>query len=395
LFYKVCGLKKALLIGLLAAATPLAALPAPHVPKDDSVVLERLPTRRDDPRMTELRKLRAALAAAPTDADTAAEVAHRYFSLANEEGDPRYVGYAEAALRPWREPEAPAEIQFVRGLLRQYRHDFDSALADFDRALRQDPQHFGARSWKAGIYMVRAEYAAAARECAALPVDPQDLYAVGCNTYVQATTGHTRDAYQALSAALSGAADVSAGEKLWLLTRLAEMAWRMEDYAGADRLFNQALALGIDDNFLLAAYADFLLERGRAKEVIGLLKGWERSDTLLLRLALAEHTLGMREGAAHIQALGDRFAAAALRGERLHMGEEARYLLDLKGDPRAALTVGLENWKVGQREPRDALVVLEAAVAATDAKGAGPVVRWLRESGFESARLTRLAASLQ
>jgi tetratricopeptide (TPR) repeat protein len=345
--------------------------------------------------MTELRKLRAALAAAPTDADTAAEVAHRYFSLANEEGDPRYVGYAEAALRPWREPEAPAEIQFVRGLLRQYRHDFDSALADFDRALRQDPQHFGARSWKAGIYMVRAEYAAAARECAALPVDPQDLYAVGCNTYVQATTGHTRDAYQALSAALSGAADVSAGEKLWLLTRLAEMAWRMEDYAGADRLFNQALALGIDDNFLLAAYADFLLERGRAKEVIGLLKGWERSDTLLLRLALAEHTLGMREGAAHIQALGDRFAAAALRGERLHMGEEARYLLDLKGDPRAALTVGLENWKVGQREPRDALVVLEAAVAAKDAKGAGPVLRWLRESGFESARLTRLAASLQ
>jgi Tfp pilus assembly protein PilF len=345
--------------------------------------------------MAELRELRTALAKAPTDPDAAAAVAHRYFSLAGEEGDPRYVGYAEAALRPWRDADAPAEIQFVRGLLRQYRHDFENALADFDRALRQDPQHFGARAWKAAIYMVRAEYGAAARECAALPVDPRDLYAVGCNAYVEATTGHVQPAYERLSAALRKEPQAAAEERLWILTRLAEMAWRMEDHAGADRLFNQALALGIDDNFLLAAYADFLLERGRAKEVIGLLKGWERSDTLLLRLALAERKLGMRESAAHAQALADRFAAAALRGERLHMGEEARYLLDLKGDARASLTVGLENWNIGQREPRDALVVLEAAVAAKDAKAAAPVLRWLRESGFESMRLKRLAASLQ
>jgi tetratricopeptide (TPR) repeat protein len=395
LFLKDCQLKKARVIVLLLAALPLLAPAAPHVPTDDSQVLERLPTRRDDPRFAELRQLRVKLAAAPTDAEAAAAVAHRYFTLAGEEGDPRYVGYAEAALRPWREGDAPVEVMFVRGLLRQYRHDFDRALADFDRALKQDPQHFGARSWKAAIYMVRAEYAAAARECAALPVDPQDIYAVGCTAYVLATTGHTRDGYERLSAALRRETDVVPGEKLWILTRLAEMAWRMEDPATADRLFNEALALGIDDNFLLAAYADFLLERGRAKEVVGLLKGWERSDTLLLRLALAEHKLGMREGAAHTQALADRFAAAALRAERLHMGEEARFLLDLKGDARGALSVGLENWNIGQREPRDALVVLEAAVAARDAKAAEPVLRWLRDSHFESVRLSQLAAELR
>jgi hypothetical protein len=172
------------------------------------------------------------------------------------------------------------------------------------------------------------------------------------------------------------------------------MAWRLEEPELADRLFNQALALGVDDNFLLAAYADYLLERGRAKEVVGLLKAWSRSDTLLLRLALAERALGMREAEAHIQALADRFAAAALRGERLHMGEEARFLLDLKGDARAALAVGAENWK-SQREPRDALVVLEAAAAARDPKSAAPVLKWLDESGFESARMQRVAAQLK
>jgi hypothetical protein len=76
------------------------------------------------------------------------------------------------------------------------------------------------------------------------------------------------------------------------------------------------------------------------------------------------------------------------------MGEEARFLLDLKGDARASLAVGLENRKE-QREPRDALVVLEAAAAAKDAKAAAPVLQWLNDTGFESERLRRVAVSLR
>jgi predicted Zn-dependent protease len=245
--------------------------------------------------------------------------------------------------------------------------------------------------------MVRADYAGAARECAELArlaETEADLRAIGCATYVEATTGKLRAAYDRLSEALRRNPDSGPEMRLWTLTRLAEMAWRLEDHAAADRLFNQALAIGVDDNFLLAAYADYLLERGKPKEVVGLLKSWARSDTLLLRLAMAEKTLGMREAGPHVQALADRFAAAALRGERLHMGEESRFLLDLKGDARQALAVGLENWK-DQREPRDAAVVLEAAIAARDPGAAEPALAWLRDSGFESEKLKRLAASLK
>jgi hypothetical protein len=386
-------MKLALTVLLLGAAAG-AAHGAPYVPKDDAQVLEQLPGRRDDPAMADLRRLRAALAAAPEDADAAAALAQRYFELASAEGDPRYVGYAEAALRAWRTTDAPAEIFFARGLLRQYRHDFDGALDDLQRALQRDPAHVPARSWRAAIFMVRAEYAAALRECTALAQHSSELRATGCSAYVQATIGKTREAYERLSETLRRHAEAGAEAKLWALTRLAEMAWRLEDHASADRLFNQALALGLDDNFLLAAYADYLLERGRAKEVVGLLKAWSRSDTLLLRLALAERALGMREAEAHVQALADRFAAAALRGERLHMGEEARFRLDLKGDARGALAVAAENWK-SQREPRDALVLLEAAVAARDPKTAAPVLKWLDESGFESSRLRRAADQLK
>jgi hypothetical protein len=380
--------------GLGLALVCATAGAAPYIPPSDATVLERLPIRPDDPSMAEIRRLRLTLASAPTDGPAAADLAERYFELAAAEGDPRYIGYGVAALRPWQTDDAPVEVLFARGLLRQYRHDFGGALKDFALTLQSDPAHAGAHAWRAAILMVQADYPAAARECAALSELASELRAAGCSSYVDATTGKTRAAYEHLTETLGRHPETQPELRLWVLTRLAEMAWRLEDHASAERLFKEALALGVDDNFLLAAYADYLLERSRPKEVVALLRKWERSDTLLLRLALAEKALGTREAAAHIQALGDRFAAAALRGERLHMGEEARYLLDLKGDARAALATGLENWK-DQREPRDALVVLDAALAAHDPGAAAPVLSWLMTSGFESERLKRLASALK
>jgi Tfp pilus assembly protein PilF len=379
---------------VLALLVATATWAAPYVPGDDAAVLERLPTRRGDPAVVELQRLRRALQTSPRDAQVAAQLAQRYFELANAEGDPRYVGYAEAALRPWPGDDAPAEVLFARGLLRQYRHDFDGALKDFAIALERDREHVGAHAWRAAIFMVQADYRAAARECAALTEIASELMSTGCLAYLEATTGRTRGGYERLSAALARRTDAAPETKVWTLTRLAEMAWRLGDSAAAQRHFGEALKLGVDDNFLLAAYADFLLEQDRPKEVVALLKDWVRSDTLLLRLAIAERKLRLPEARAHAQALADRFAAAALRGERLHMGEEARFLLDLKGDAAAAVAVGLENWKE-QREPRDALVVLEAAVAARDAKAAAPVLKWLDETRFESERMRRAAAALR
>jgi len=378
----------------VAALLPCMVAAAPRLPSGDAEVLEQLPARRDDPSMAELRQLRAAAAAAPRDPAAAASLTLRYFELANAEGDPRYVGYAEGALRAWKEAEAPAEILFVRALLRQYRHDFAGALADLQRTLQQDPAHVEARAWRAAIFMVQADYVAAARECAALVNLASELLAAGCGAYVEATTGHTQDAYQRLADVLRRHPGAGAEARLWTLTRLAEMAARLGNDAGAERHFREALALGINDNFLLAAYADFLLDRDRPKEAVALLKDWVRADTLLLRLAIAEGRLKLPAAKAHVQALADRFAASALRGERLHLAEESRFLLRVKGDAPGALAAAVENWK-SQREPRDAAALLEAALAARDPAAAAPAIRWLDQSGFESAALRRIAAQLR
>ncbi len=379
---------------ILGGVLPAAALAAPYLPKDDAAVLERLPLRRADPAAAELRQRRATLAARPDDPAAAAALARRYFELAMAQGDPRYVGYAEGALRPWKADDAPADVLFVRGLLKQYRHDFQGALRDLDAALRREPEHIGARSWRAAIFMVGADYPAARDECRALEPLASELLVAGCRAAVDGATGKARPAYDDLKAALEERPDAPRELRLWVLTRLAELAWRLEQPAAAERHFRDALALGERDDFLLAAYADFLLEQRRPQEVSVLLRKWGQSDNLLLRLALAANALQLAETRTYTKTLAERFAAAALRGERLHLAEEARFLLELKGDPVAALAAAAENWK-SQREPRDAAVLLEAALAARDPKAAAPALRWLDESGFEGARLRRLAARLR
>ena len=172
------------------------------------------------------------------------------------------------------------------------------------------------------------------------------------------------------------------------------MAWRTGDLATAERHFRRSLALGVDDNFLLAAYADFLLECGRAAEVVPLLAKWSRSDTLLLRLALAARTLKLPEDSKYVKTLGDRFADAGLRGEKLHLQEEARFLLDLKGDAKSALAAASENYRT-QREPRDAQILIDAALAARDPAAAAPALQWLDSSGFEGARIRDAALKLK
>src|SRR5881392_3562796 len=85
---------------LAIASFAAGACAAPYVPKDDTTVLERLPVRPGDPVARELRPN-------PRKRETAVRLAERYFALATSEGDPRYVGYAQAALKPWWDLPAP------------------------------------------------------------------------------------------------------------------------------------------------------------------------------------------------------------------------------------------------------------------------------------------------
>lgn len=380
---------------LLAMAAAPAVHAAPFTPGDDAQVLERVPARSGTPRARELQSLRAAAQRAPRDVQAAVTLARRYVEEALAEGDPRYVGHAQAVLAPWWDEAAPpVPVRVLRAVLRQWDHRFDEALVDLDAAVAADPGNAEAWSWLAAVHMVRADYAAARRACAGLVPLTTPLIGAGCMAYVDSMSGRAGDAARMLGAALAAASDASSAERLWALTRLAEIEERRGDAAAAERAYKEALALGLPDTYLEAAHADFLLDRGRAAEVLKALADRGRADVLLLRLALAARAAGDARAAGWARELAARFDAARARGDRTHEKEEARFALALQGDAKRALALARSNFAV-QKEAADARVLLEAALAARSRADAAPALEWLDSNGVESVVLRELAAKLR
>ncbi|MEP6891974.1 MAG: hypothetical protein ABI955_14880, partial [Nitrospirota bacterium] len=71
--------------------------------------------------------------------------------------------------------------------------------------------------------------------------------------------------------------------------------------------------------------------------------------------------------------------------------EEARFTLVLLANPREALLLAQANWEI-QKEPWDARLLLESALASGDFTAAKPVVDWLRTNQVEDTRLRELSA---
>jgi hypothetical protein len=374
------------LIAALALCTSVHLQAAPRTPVDDSEVLERLAVRAGDATARSLAALRAAARKAPQDAAAAAALAEAYFDVASARGDPRYVGYAEAVVNRFANP-LPVELLSLRGTVRQYRHDFAGALSDFAEALQRDPTFATAHAWRGAIFLVQADYASANKECTALYSLGRNNLGDACQGLAQAYNGQLQAGYNTLLQALGRLTDPES--RLWVLTRLGEVAAWRGNASQAQAHYTAALALGRDDVYLLAAWTDFLLDAGRYQEVARLLATWEASDSLLLRLAEAEAALKMPQAEKHVRMLADRYAAARARGDTTHRAEEARFELRLRKDAITAVRLAAENYAI-QREPRDARVLLEAAQAAKDPASANPARDWLRSSGFEDARMRQL-----
>lgn len=391
------GLASRLVPALLAAATAVAAAgahAAPYLPRSNDEVVETLPARASDPRLRKINELRAALRADPQDADTAVELARLYFGMTAAEGDPRYVGYAQAALAPWwTDPDPPTSARVMRAILLQFNHQFEPALADLQVAVEEDEDDGEAWSWRAAIQMVQADYPAARSSCSGLGRAATPLVGAACIAYVDSMTGRAGAAADSIRAALADATNASAEERLWVLTRLAEIEERRGRYDAAEAAYRDALSIGITDGYLLAAWADFLLDRRRAAEVVTLLQDRVRSDVLLLRLAIAAKTLGRPEREAWAADLAARFQAAKLRGDTTHQKEESRFALAIEGRVDDALALARENFAV-QREAADARVLLEAALAARRPEAAEPALKWMRDNGVESVALSSLAERL-
>jgi hypothetical protein len=383
----------ALWLAIAGAFAPAGA--EPFVPARDGEVLETLPLPLGASAGA-LRRLRLELAARPRDLSVATRVARRYLELARAEGDPRFQGWAEGALAPWwAQQDPPGEVLLLRAAIRQSRHAFDDALADFAKLVARDPRNAQAWLGAALVHQARGDPHAGSRACAPLLRTAPELVAATCLAGAAGLTGRAPHAAGALRAALDAAPDAAPAERAFALATLAELEARQGRGDAAERAFRDALDSTPRAPGVLARYADLLLDHGRAEAVVALLPGEPRDDGLLLRLAIAELRLGLASAGSHRRLLRARFEAARRRGEALHLGEEARFRLELESEVREALRLARENFSV-QREPRDARSLLEAALAAGEPAAAEPALTWLRATGLQDVSIaplvTRLAA---
>jgi tetratricopeptide (TPR) repeat protein len=375
---------------------------APYTPTNDADVVERLPGRASDPATRRVESLRKQLAARPDDLSLRVEIAERYFDMAMAQGDPRYVGYATGALAPLQkttpsDTAMAANYYQVRGMIEQFSHSFEPALASLAKASALNPSSAVPLLWRSAIFMVQAKYTEAAAECQKLAPLAEPLVGIGCTAYVESNrNGGLETSFTTLADAVKAHQSSAPGLLLWDDTRLAEMAWRLDRFDVAENYYESAFKLGITDQFLLGSYADFLLFEKRPAEVLTLLADWERSDILLLRLALAAKQSKDPRAADLATQMRARFREAAQRGDRLHEQEAARFELDVEDNPKKALALASANYTL-QKEPRDAETLMRAALDPMNAdniKQARPALAWWHETGYEDPRISALAQQL-
>jgi tetratricopeptide (TPR) repeat protein len=373
------GLAAALTAAALASPNRIAAAAPTYVPTDADAIIAHVPPR--DPH--EIAE-RAALAATPDRVELAVEIAWTEVRRARKLADPRYLGRAQATLvRWWGLSEPPAEVLLLRATIEQSLHQFAAARADLDQLVARRPDDVQAHLTRAVVATVTADYAAARASCTALRGLASPLIATTCEAPLDALAGDVDGAYDRLAAALATRTQPTL--RAWALTTLAELAIQRGDDGRAAEDLRAVLRLDPDDTYARAALADV----STPAEASALLAGYEAVDTLLVRRAIAERRSGGAEAHALATMMRERFAAAAQRGDRVHLREEARFALDVDGDPARGLVLAQQNWAV-QKELADARLLAEAAVAAGQPAAAGPVIAWARATGVRDVRLARL-----
>lgn len=391
------------LLALGAGWSGAKASTKPYIPKSDAVVLQHVPPA-SNPKVKRMRAMHRRLAADPNNMKLAVKLARAYAGFGRHRGDARYLGYAMATITPWLDKSPrPIPIAMMHATLKQARHHFAEARAELRRILARNPDDGQAWLTLASVAIVQSDFKVARAACAHILTAQDRMISAGCIADLAQVTGNAAAGYRLLAGVMKAeplamqrkaepkAAD---GIRAWADVLMADAARRLGWSKKAEAHYKEALKLSPGDNFTLSHYGDFLLAHNRPREALELLKPYQRSDTSFLRYVFAEAALGSPQTAHDIQEMVGRFKAMDLRGTHVYRREEVRFVLNLLHQPKRALKLAQQNWKV-QRGPWDIRVFLAAALAAHQPRAALPALKDYEESHLQDPHIAPLAAKLK
>lgn len=348
----------------------------------------------------ELRALDQAWRARPQDLTAAVAYARAVFTLGFNEGDLRWFGSAKAAMTPWwQASDLTADGFFMRGLVKQGFHDFDGGLQDILKAIEQEPQRAEFWSWRFALHLLLADLRAAeqvVREMARLfgPQEAQIYRAVLLYRAGQAPVGTTL-----LRASMRAAEHQDASSQAWIGFHLGEAHRVAGQPDQAIAVWQKLLQAQPKAHLLRLSLADLLNQQGRFTEAKAVATGpgntasSSLSDALLVQALLASRGLKSADEALLAGQMQARLQSQALRQEALIERPKLIYQIAYGQDMAAGLALSVENWQL-QKEPPDALLFAQAALALKQARVAEPVVNWAQTTGYTEPALRELMAQL-
>ena len=368
----------------------MPALATPITPSRDDEVIEVLPAVSGDRALE--RRERKQLTVEPKNAQLALAVARRELQQARRQGDPRYAGLALAVLQAWTDDAtAPNDIVLMKATLQQYLHDFEPAAARIEALLKRAGPRPLPQAWLtlATIRRVQGRYGASDLACQELS-RLAALHGAACLAENAALRGHWDQARSSVMELL-GEPGLPAATQAWLMTTLAELEQRAGRAPAADAAFRKVLALD-DDPYAIVDYADFLIDERRYDEALALLARQQRTDVVLLRLAIAGTLAHAPSAARDAAEMRERIALANERPDAriFHGREQAMFALSVEHDPLRALELARGD-VAHQREPLDIVVFARAARASGQAAALNEARSLVAEMGLHDQRIAFLA----
>ena len=338
----------------------LASLYAtPYTPTKDSEVVASLPLNTSAKAM---KNLNLKLAKNPHDEKTLNTLVSLYLKEGRTMSDPRYFGYAQAILKPYLSSN-PSFITTMHHIdILQHQHHFDQAKVLLDEVIETKPTSTQPYIMKAIINASLGEYNEGLKSCKKLVFRGSHLLSSTCILSMQSHLGKLSQSYDLLTSIYKKDQGSDKEEQSWSLTVLTQMALSLGKKAEANAHIQKALALNPKDYYMLALYADTLLEAKNYEKIIHTLSGFEYVDALLLRLSIAQKALQMPEAIYNTRKLRAHFNTLELRQERAHLRDHAIFELYLDNNKKKAFTLAKENYAY-QKEQGDYAIYVQSARA--------------------------------
>lgn len=397
----------AVLIFWLAVALSPAAAQERFRPSESAVVLSAS-VHTANGRQNSLRALDKAWRDQPQILSPSLAYARAVFTLGLTDGDLRWYGAAKAALKPWwTAADLSAEAYFLRGLVKQGFHDFQGGLQDINRAIDAEPGRAEFWSWRFALHLLLADMAAAQKDIDEIGRFFGEEEARVYRAVLLYRTGQALPAVDMLSRATRSVNYQDASSQDWLGFHLGEAHRVAGQPAQALTVWGKRLKASPQSHLIRLSLADLLNQQGQFRQAKNTATATvttangsvqnstgNMTDALLMQAVLASRGLKDPDESRLASQLEARLQSQALRQEALIERPKLIYQIAYGRDVKAGLALSIDNWQL-QKEPSDALLFVQAALALGQARAAEPVVHWAEKTGYTDSQLTLLLAQLK